>query len=335
MARRAPLFVLGLFLFLPIDRRIAKCRVVLTAAAALMLAPMLHAAPRAMRMVTDEIGRRVEVPVDVRRVVSLAPNVTDILYSLGAGAKIAGVTDFAAIPPGNSPKPIVGEPLDPSLERIVALKPDLVFASRTINREQTVESLEQLGIPVYVTDAHSVEGMLHSVRRVADLIGMAPAGEQVVSRLQEQLNALRAQLAGRPVKRVLFVVWEDPLITTGEHTFIADALRWAGARSAVKLQEGWPHLSLEEVVYLQPEYLIFPATSSGAAGNIAQALRNRAGWRDLKAVREGHVVLVSDAINMPSPKLVGAIEQLARKLHPAAFSNGEPSRTLSAGQDGR
>ncbi|HVB97911.1 MAG TPA: helical backbone metal receptor [Candidatus Dormibacteraeota bacterium] len=310
----------------------------LAAVAALLLAPMVHAAPplaRATRAVTDEMGRRIEVPVQVRRVVSLAPNVTDILYSIGAGARIAGVTDFTATPPGAAPKPNVGEPLEPSLERIVALKPDLVFASRTINRQETVESLEQLGIPVYVTDAHSVEDMLNSVRRVADLVGMGPAGEGLAARLEKRLEALRARLAGRPIKRVLFVVWEDPLITTGEHTFIADALRWAGARSVVRLQQDWPRLSLEEVVHLQPDDLIFPATSSGAVGDIARALRSRPGWRDLKAVRAGRVLLASDAINIPSPQLVDAIEQLARKLHPAAFAAAEPSPALAAGTDGR
>jgi ABC-type Fe3+-hydroxamate transport system substrate-binding protein len=135
---------------------------------------------------------------------------------------------------------------------------------------------------------------------------------------------------------VLFVVWEDPLITTGENTFIADALRWAGARSVVSVSEDWPHISLEEVVHLQPDDLIFPATNSAAEGDIARTLRTRAGWRDLEAVHAGRVVLVSDAINRPSPELVGAIEQLARELHPAAFAAAGPSpRTSGARTDGR
>jgi len=283
-----------------------------------------------MRPVTDGMGRRVEVPVAARRVVSLAPNITDILYALGAGDKIAGITRLTSIPAGSPAKPSVGEPLEPNLERIAALHPDLVFASRTINREETVESLQHLGIPVYVTYANSVAGMLASVRQVAGLIGMEPAGEKLTVRLEARLESLRARLAGRPVKRVLFVVWQNPLITTGEHTFIADALRWAGARSVAQVGEDWPHISMEEVVHLQPDDLIFSAAASGASGDIAQSLQNRPGWRDLKAVREGRVVMVSDAINAPSPKLVDAIEELARKLHPAAFAAGQPSPAAGA-----
>jgi ABC-type Fe3+-hydroxamate transport system substrate-binding protein len=337
--------VSGLFLSLANAKRIAKYRAALLALAALGIASPVGAtslfgpgprqaeeqnaraglrAPLATRAVTDEVGRRIEVPVRVRRVVSLAPNVTDILYALGAADQLAGVTDFAEIPPGAPAKPSVGEPLEPSLERIVALKPDLVFADRSINRNETVESLDQLGIPVYVTDAHSVEGMLASVRQVADLIGAGPEGEEIAERLEDRLDALRARLAGRPVKRVLFVVWEDPLITTGENTFIADALRWAGARSVVRVTEDWPHISMEEVVHLQPDVLIFPTTNGGALGDIAQVLRDRPGWRDLRAVRAGRIVMVSDAINRPSPDLVNAIEQLAHELHPEAFSGAPP-----------
>ena len=273
-----------------------------------------------LRTVVDEVGRRVTVPAQVRRVVSLAPNITDILYALGAGEKLAGVTDFAETPPGAAPKPSLGEPLVPSLERIVELRPDLVFVARSINRQETVESLDRLGIPVYATDARTVEGMLESIRQIGSLVGMTQAGDALAANLEARLDAIRTHLAGRAVKRVFFVVWEDPLITTGRNTFIADALRWAGARSVISVRQDWPHISLEEVVARQPEYLIFPASSSGSSSDILSALRNRAGWRDLKAVQMGRVVVLSDAINRPSPVLVDAITELAHRLHPRAFS---------------
>jgi iron complex transport system substrate-binding protein len=336
------------------QNRIAKYRPALLAIVALLAASPSQATARAQghegaaarsktsaaltttRTVTDEMGRRVDVPARVRRVVSLAPNDTDTLYALGAAGKIAGVTDFTEIPPGEPARPSVGEPLEPSLEEIVSLKPDLVFADRSINRRETVESLDQLGVPVYVTDAHSVEGMLDSVEQIADLIGMKQAGQRLVASLESRLDAVRARLAGRPVKRVLFVVWEDPLITTGENTFIADALRWAGARSVVRLREDWPHLSLEEMVQLQPDDLIFPASNGVSPANIDRVLLTRPGWSDLEAVRAGRIYVISDAINRPSPDLVNAIEHLARELHPAAFSTAPPSPAANAsGPEGR
>ena len=277
-----------------------------------------------MRTVVDEMGRRVTVPAAVRRVVSLAPNITDILYAIGAGDEIAGVTDFAETPAGKKPKPSVGQPMEPSLERIASLRPDLVFVARSINRRPTVESLEQLGIPVYATDARTVDGMLETIRRIGSLVGMKQAGDALAAKLEARLDSIRAHLAGHPPKRVFFVVWEDPLITTGRNTFIADALRWAGARSVVSVRQDWPHISMEEVVARQPEYLIFPRTESGSASDILGSLRKRAGWRDLKAVQKGRVVVVSDAISRPSPALVDAIEELAHRLHPRAFSQ-QPS----------
>jgi iron complex transport system substrate-binding protein len=292
-----------------------------------MLAPLLalglaqtHAPEAAARTVTDEAGRRVTLPAKVERVVSLAPNITDILYAVGAGEKVAGITQFAQLPPGAAPKPSVGEPVEPNLERIAALHPDLVLVARTINRLETVESLAKLGIPVYATDTRTVDGMLETIRHVAGLVGEGAAGEELATRLQARLEAIRSRLAGRNPKRVLFVVWEDPLITTGRSTFIADALRWAGAESVVSVKQDWPHLSLEEVVHLQPDALIFPATHTGVSDEIIRSLQTQPGWRNLRAVKQGRVLMVSDAINRPSPALVSVIEQLARELHPAAFA---------------
>lgn len=261
------------------------------------------------------------LPAEIRRIVSLAPNVTETLHALGLDQKIAGITDFTELPAGTPPKPSVGEPLEPSLERIAALRPDLVFVAGTINRRETMDSLARLGIPVYATDPHTVEEMLGSIRDIASAAGAAEAGQELATGLEARLEAVRARLAGLAPKRVLFVVWEDPLITTGQHTFIADALRWAGAVSVIDIAEDWPHISLEEVVREQPDDVIFTASHTGAAPDIARTLEDRPGWRDLTAVREGHVLVVSDAINRPSPGLVDVIEQLARELHPTAFAS--------------
>ncbi len=291
-------------------------------------------APPARHAVVDDAGRRVEVPMVARRVVSLAPSVTETLYAVGAGSQIAGITDYSDVPKGSPAKPSVGEPLDPSIEEIVSLRPDLVLVDGSINRWETVASLDRLNIPVYATDARTVEGMLETIRRIAGLVGAQRAGDRLASRLEARLDALRQRLAGRKPKRVLFVVWQDPLITTGKNTFIADALRWAGAESVIDVNEDWPHVSMEEIVHLEPEELIFPATGAMSAATIAQALGGQPGWRELEAVRKGRLVLVSDAINRPSPALVGAIEELARELHPGAFRADTPIDAGGEARDG-
>jgi iron complex transport system substrate-binding protein len=128
------------------------------------------------------------------------------------------------------------------------------------------------------------------------------------------------RLADLPLAHVLFVVWEDPLITIGQNTFIADALRWAGAESVILADQKWPRISFEEVVRLQPDYIVFTSNHSGDAGKLLADLRSRSAWKGLRAVELGHVLDISDEIARPSPGLIDAIEELARDVHPEVFS---------------
>jgi iron complex transport system substrate-binding protein len=282
-----------------------------------------HAKPRA---VTDEVGRRVTIPADVRRIVSLAPNLTETLYALGLADRLSGDTNYCDTPPEAREKPHVGAPLNPSVEAIVALHPDLVLASTSINRRETVDALAHLGLPVYATDPHTIRAMIDSFGRLADLIGVPEPGASLVSKLDGKLDALHSRLADLPPVHVLFVVWLDPLITIGQNTFIADALRWAGAESIVLSHQNWPQLNIEEVVRLQPDYIVLTGSHTGEGSLTLENLRSRAAWKDLPAVQLGHVAIISDEIDRPAPGLIDAIEQLAHELHPNVFAvNGPPS----------
>jgi len=279
------------------------------------------------RVVIDDVGRRVVMPAQVNRIVTLAPNLTETVYALGLGDKLVGDTDLCDTPPAATQKPHVGDPQDPSLEAIVVLRPDLVLATTSINREETADALARLGIAVYTTagDTQTMLEMLDSMAKIGDLMSAGPQGEAVVARLRARLDALHARLADRPA-HVLFVVSQDPLITIGQKTFIADALRWAGAESIVDTDQNWPQLSLEEVVRLQPDYIVFAGGHGDTAASELAGLRARPVWRDLDAVEQGHVVNLSEESIRPSPGLVDAIEQLAREIHPDAFSEKDEIR---------
>ena len=147
-----------------------------------------------------------------------------------------------------------------------------------------------------------------------------------------RLSDLDRRLSGTAPRRVLFVVWTDPLISVGRDTFIADALRRAGGRSVVDTKAEWPHVSMEEIVRLQPEVLVFASAHAGDTQRDIDALRTRPGWKNLEAIQHGNIVVVSDAINRPAPRMVDAIEHLARALHPEAFASGAaPSAGGGAG----
>jgi iron complex transport system substrate-binding protein len=275
------------------------------------------------RIVMDETGRRVAIPAEVKRVVTLAPNLTETIYALGLEERLAGDTDYCDTPPAAKLKPHVGGAQNPSLEAIVALHPDLVLATTSINRIETVDGLAKVGIAVYTTDPQTVRGMLESTAHIAGLLGAEAQGSALVAKLRARLDALTARLADVPPVHALFVVWEDPLITIGQNTFVADALRWAGAESVILSQQKWPRVSFEEVVRLQPDYIVFASNHAGFEAEELGSLRSRAEWKQLRAVELGHIAVMSEEINRPSPGLVDAIEQLAREVHPDAFRAAE------------
>jgi iron complex transport system substrate-binding protein len=287
----------------------------------------------AAQTITDEIGRHVKIPGEVKRVVSLAPNLTEIVFALGKGDQLAGDTDFCDFPPEATRKPHVGGPVNPNFEQIAALKPDLVLATKAINRRETVNALDRLRLPVYVTDPHSVDGMIASVEHIGNALHSTDTSGALVNELRSRLADLDRRMAGVPPRRVLFIVWTDPLISIGRDTFIADALRHAGAQSVVDTVTEWPRVNLEEMIRLQPEFLVFASSQVGSTQHDTQhdidALRTRPGWRRLDALRRGNIVVISDSINRPAPRMLDAVEQLARALHPESFAPGTNSGTKS------
>ena len=268
----------------------------------------------------DEVGRTVRVSQPVLRIVSLAPSLTETIYALGLQDRLVGDTDFCDYPPDAQKKPKVGGAINPSLEQIVALRPDLVLVTKGLNRLETVNALDDLGIPSYATDPHTVADIISSTERLAGVLGVPEAGATLGADLERQLADLRLRLRGLPPRRVIFIVWPDPLISVGKNTFIADALRLAGAMSIVDSSQDWPQMSLEEVVRLQPDFLVFAESHSDSGKDQFNVLAEQPGWRGLDAVRNRRFAVISEAVNRPAPRIVSAIEDLARQLHPDAFS---------------
>jgi iron complex transport system substrate-binding protein len=275
--------------------------------------------PPVLREVVDEFGRTVRVPQLPSRIVSLAPSLTETLYALGVQDRLVGDTDYCDYPPEAQKKRKVGGPINPNLEEIAALHPDLVLVTKEINRLDTVRALDTLGIPAYATRAQNVDDILSTTQKLADLLGVAETGKSLAADLQTRLAALHAKLETIPPSRVLFVVWTHPLISVGKNTFIADALSKADAASIVDATQDWPQMNLEEVVRLQPDYLVFAVSHPDSAARDFESLSVLPGWKLLDAVRNRRFAVISDAVNRPAPRIVSAIEDLARQLHPAAF----------------
>src|SRR5258708_33405331 len=169
----------------------------------------------ASRTVKDEVGRTVEVPDHPHRVICLIPSVVDIIYSLGAGADVVAISDFTKYPKEALQKPSIGLPLSPSIEAIVAQHPDLVLGSGDLNVLESADSLQRLGIPVFMVDPHGIEGVYASILSIGKVLNRETEANALVARLRGRMAAVKSSVADKPKLRILLAIWYDPVMTIG------------------------------------------------------------------------------------------------------------------------
>ncbi len=269
--------------------------------------------------VRDMLGREVTVNGPPKRIISLAPSLTETVYALGAQELLIGVTTFCDYPPEALKKPKIGGMVNPSLEGIVTLRPDLVLATTEGNRDETVRQLAELGIPTYVVSPKNFNGVLEAIARIGQLIGREEMARQVGGDLERRRDRVVAATRGRPRPRVLYLVWADPVIVPGRGTVITDLIGIAGGAS-ISADEWieWPRLSLEQVVARAPEVII---TATHNVAHVDDSLRR---WREQKiflpAFKAGRVHTIDgNLIHRPGPRVVDGLEALARAIHPGTL----------------
>jgi iron complex transport system substrate-binding protein len=275
----------------------------------------------------DDRGVAVQIAAPPRRVVSLAPSLTEIVYLLGRQEILAGVTRYCNFPPAASSLPKVGGVSDPDVERIVALSPDLVLCTTDGNPREKVRTLEELGIPCFAVSPQDLEGVFASIRRLGILLSAAGRAEAEADALR--LRADRVRAAGRGERgaapRVLFAVSTSPVIAAGAGTFMDELVRISGGVNvAAGLSGRYPRLSVEDLVSLRPD-IVFLAGMAGVEKFPEEVTR----WKEVPAFRDGALVtLDGDIVTRPGPRLVAALEQVSGAI--AAWRAGR-SGTLARG----
>jgi iron complex transport system substrate-binding protein len=275
------------------------------------------ASPPTGRQLVDDLGRDVRIAERPERIVSLSPNLTEILYALGAGDRVAANTSYCDYPPEAREKPHVGDTQRPDLERIVALEPDLVLVPTASQLQSLVERLDGLGLPTYVAESRDLDGVFRSIERIGDAIGDREAGRDLAARLRARTEAVSSRVGALPAPRVFVVVGDEPLFTAGRGTFVDDLVRRAGGAS-ISGDEAteWPQYSAETVIARAPEVIVVPLASHGVSEggeSLPVALR------ETPAARDGRIVRIDgDLLMRPGPRLVDGLEALARALHPEA-----------------
>jgi iron complex transport system substrate-binding protein len=287
---------------------------------------LLVAAPPARgAVVIDMLGRSVPMAAGPMRVVSLAPSLTEIVFALGRGDWLVGVTDFCDYPPEARSKPKIGGSMTPDLERVVGLRPDLVLATAEGNPRDTVAQLTRLRIPVFAVKPDGYGGVLASLEAVGHAVQAEAAATTLVRDIQRRMAAVASAVAGRPHPRVLYLVWTDPLIAAGPLTYIHDLIEMAGGANVVRERSvPYPRLGWEAVVRAAPEVILVASHGEGSDHRpVGQAWKE---WQSVPAVRTGRVLAVpGDTIHRPGPRVVEGVERLARAIHPEAFARaGDP-----------
>lgn len=264
----------------------------------------------------DALGRGIELRSTPKRIVSLAPNLTEILYYLGLGKRVVGVTRFSNYPPAASKKPDVGSYANVNVERIVELRPDLVFATADGNRPGVVTLLDQAGIPVYVVNPRTVKETIATIAAIADVCGVGEKGRHLASLLTRRVKNIVERTADLKRPTVFLQINIRPIMTVNNHTIHGDVIRLAGGRNMTgDLPVPYPTIGMEEVLAGKPDVIII--TSMERGGRFEQARRNWYKWPSIPAVRQGRVYLVnSDFLDRPSPRIVEGLEMMARLIHP-------------------
>ena len=248
--------------------------------------------------VTDGLGRSVVLPSRVRRVVTLAPNLTEMVFAVGAGEKLVGTDDYSNFPAAARAIPKVGG-MQPNVEKIAALKPDLVLASSEGNHPSLAPALTAAGIPLYVVRTDRLAEIAPAMQTVGEMLD-APRTEEAMRELHRDIAAQARRRSPKP--RVMFAVWVDPLYVGGRDTFTDDLLKLTGAINAVEVT-GWPQYSLESLLASPPELILYP--KGAVTPQQIAALQKR-----VPELRAEIVAVDEDIFQRPGPRVVQAARSL-------------------------
>lgn len=275
----------------------------------------------------------------VERIVSLAPSVTEILFALGVGDRLVGVSTYCDYPPAAAKIDRIGTFLSPNVELILSKRPDLVIGVPSPGNRKPVEMLEDVGLRVVIVEPERVSAILSAIRTIAAAVGVADEGGKLVGSIERRMQSITARLQGAPRPKVLMVVGRRPLVGVGKGTYQDELIELAhGTNVAVQTGQRWPNLGIEFVLEQAPDVII-------DAGMGSEEMDRESGvdfWRSfpsLPAVREGRIYGYHEyELLRPGPRVAETLETVARYIHPERFAatpaEGGESEALSRAAQG-
>jgi iron complex transport system substrate-binding protein len=261
-----------------------------------------------MRDIADDLGRPIKIPEKVERVVSLAPNLTENIFAVGAGDRLVGVTKFCNYPEDAQKIQQVGDTLNPNIETIIALKPQIVFVSTASQLETFMKTLEAQGITVFVTNPKDLNGVLANLRQLGEIFGTPERTTILLNELQERIIAVDEQTRDKPKTKTFVQISKEPLFTIGKESFLTEIIERAGGVSVTNtVATAYPKISKETALALNPDAIILSESPDNTEPN--EVFKNSPAVKNKKVFK-----INADILSRPSPRLVDALEQIAEAL---------------------
>jgi len=275
-----------------------------------------HAKEAGSETFKDVLGRQVELREVPSSLIPLAPSLTEILYFLGLGDRVVGVTTFSQYPPEARKKPKVGSYINLNVEKIISLSPDLVIGTVDGNEPRVIDILEQAGTKVYIVNPRNVEELLETIVKVGEVCGIPQRAQRLAVELRRPVSRIerKTRLLRKPL--VFLQINIKPIMTVNRHTFQHDLIRLAGGVNMARDEKvPYPRINIEEVIKRKPDVILISSMERG--GLFERARKEWLKWITIPAVRDSRVHLVdSDLIDRPSPRFTRGLEVMAALIHP-------------------
>ncbi len=267
----------------------------------------------------DDVGREVTFAFPPKRIVSLAPNITEILFSLGLDKEIVGASSHSNFPERAKGKVRVGSYIRLDFEKIASLHPDLIVATGAGNTRDMVDRLGKLGLQTYVIYPKNFRDILLSIAHIGQVVNQEEESRSIIDGMRKRCEKVRELTKGLPRPKVFLQIGDVPIVTVGKGSFEHDLIRLAGGENiAGKENEVYPRLGIEEILKRSPEVIVI--SSMNPKGDYQKTLQEWTRWKSIPAVKNGRIHLMdSDLLDRPSPRIIDGLEELASVLHPEKF----------------
>ncbi len=265
-------------------------------------------------VITDMEGKTVELERLPERIVSLSPSNTEIVFALGAGSRLVGITSFCDYPDETSDIEKIGDFEGPNIELLKKVQPDVILAGVYVQDDIAI-AIEGLGIPVIMTEASSFDGIPDSIALIGKIVGEEEEAKRIILDMQNIIDGVKDRTIDSEKPEIFYIAWIDPLITTGSDTFVDDVITISGGLNIAEEIIGWTHYSTEELINRNPDMLIV-AWHANNEGISKEEIMADPILRNLDCVKKGNIYIMKDdnLISRPGPRIVEGVQEMAKAI---------------------